>query len=71
MSLSVYDFWILLRGEVRSLAVVFVVCVVLPDSPSDPLATGLSLRRRAMIQMNRCGIMYNVGGFDVSIGSRI
>lgn len=50
-SLSVYDFWVLFRGDVRNLAVVFVVCVVLPDSLSEPLATGLALRSRAMIHV--------------------
>lgn len=52
ISRSTYDFWAaFLRGEVRSLAVVFVVLVAVAASRSSPesLPTGLSLRSRAIL----------------------
>lgn len=52
ISLSTYDFVALLRGDVRSLDVVFVVVVRVVDasiSSPESLPTGLSLRSRAII----------------------
>jgi hypothetical protein len=47
----VYDFAAFLRGDVRSLAVVFVVLVRVAASMSSPesLPTGLSFRSRAIM----------------------
>lgn len=60
LSLSRYDLAALLRGDVRSLDVVFVVLVrVVVASISSPesLPTGLSLRSRAIVNYERYEIL--------------
>jgi hypothetical protein len=44
-----YDFWALLRGEVRSSAVVFVVVLFEAASSLESLPIGLALRSRAIL----------------------